>query len=103
MEIPLSQVSSRMPFEGSEYWSWPERGSQESKVGCPGRTSSHVRPLTSEGHNFFVRTPFWVFLDSMETPLSQDSIRMPLEGIGFWIWTERGSRASKVGCLGRTA
>ena len=29
--------------------------------------------LTSDEHNFFVRTPFEVFLDSMESPLSQES------------------------------
>ena len=28
--------------------------------------ASHVIPLTSDGHNFFVQTPFRVFLDSME-------------------------------------
>ena len=39
-----------------------------------------VRPPTSEGHNSFVRTPFWVFLYSMESPLSQESIHMPDEG-----------------------
>ena len=25
----------------------------------------HGKPPTSDGHNFFVRTPFWMFLDSM--------------------------------------
>ena len=30
----------------------------------------YVRPLTLEGHNSSVRTPIWVFLDSMESPLS---------------------------------
>ena len=39
----------------------------------------HVRPPTLDGHNFFVRTPFQVFLDYMEIPLSQDSIHMTLE------------------------
>ena len=33
-----------------------------------------VRPPTSEGHNSFVRTPIRVFFDSMERPLSQESI-----------------------------
>ena len=42
----------------------------------------HVRPPTSDGHNFLVRTSFWVFLDSMEIPLSQDSICMPLDNSG---------------------
>ena len=39
-----------------------------------------VRPPTSEGHNSFVRTPFRVFLYSMESPLSQESIHMSKEG-----------------------
>ena len=36
-------------------------------------------PLTSDDHNFFVRTPFEVFLDSMESPLSQESRFMSVE------------------------
>ena len=40
----------------------------------------YVSPPTSEGHNFFFRTPFRVFLDSMESPLSKDSINMLVEG-----------------------
>ena len=51
-----------------------------------------MRPSTSEGHNFFVRTPFQVFLDSMESPLSQDSSHMPVEGNGYWSWPKRGGR-----------
>ena len=31
---------------------------------------------TSDGHNFFIRSPFWVFLDSMEIPLSLESIHI---------------------------
>ena len=41
----------------------------------------YVRPPTSEGHNSSVRTPIWVFLDSMESPLSQESIHIPEENI----------------------
>ena len=47
--------------------------------------SHHVRkffnfvPLTSDDHNFFIRTPFEVFLDSMESPLSQESRFIPVE------------------------
>ena len=37
-------------------------------------------PPISDGYNFFVRTPFWVFLDFMESPLSQEFIHMPMEG-----------------------
>ena len=42
----------------------------------------HVWPPTSDDYNFFVQTPFRVFLDSMESPLSQDYIHMPLEDSG---------------------
>ena len=46
------------------------------------RTSAKIFqfvPLTSDDHNFFVQTPFEVFLDSMESPLSQESRFMPVE------------------------
>ena len=36
-------------------------------------------PPTSDGHNFFVITPFRVFFESMESPLSQDSSHVPVE------------------------
>ena len=41
----------------------------------------YIRLPTSEGHNSLVRTSIWVFLDSMEIPLSQESIDMPEENI----------------------
>ena len=53
----------------------------------PGQVSSsssgfeYVCPPTSEGHKSFVRTPIWVFLDSMESPWSQKSIYFPEEDI----------------------
>ena len=37
----------------------------------------YARPPTSKGHIFFVRTPIWVFLDSMERSLSQEYINRP--------------------------
>ena len=40
------------------------------------RVTIHGKPPTSDGHNFFVRTPFQVFLDSMEIPLSLESIHI---------------------------
>ena len=43
---------------------------------------SHVRPPTLDDHNFFIRTPFWVFLDSMEIPFSQYFIHVPVEDSG---------------------
>ena len=45
----------------------------------------HVKPPTSDGHNFFVRTPFWMFLDSMESYLSLESIHIYLDNIGTHI------------------
>ena len=35
-----------------------------------------VMPSTSDDHNFLVRAAFWVFLDSMESPLSLESIHI---------------------------
>ena len=35
-----------------------------------------ARPLTSDGHNFLVQDLFWVFLNSMEIPLSIESIHI---------------------------
>ena len=34
-------------------------------------------------HNFFVRTPFWVLLDSIESPLSLESNHMLFNGIRY--------------------
>ena len=45
----------------------------------------HGKPPTSDGHNFFVRTPFRMFLDSMEIPLSLESIHIYLDEIGTHI------------------
>ena len=39
------------------------------------------KPPTSNDHNFFIQTLFQVFLDSMESPLSQDSNNIPVEDI----------------------
>ena len=45
----------------------------------------HGKPPTSDGHNFFVRTPFWMFLDSMEINLSLKSIHIYIDNIGTHI------------------
>ena len=79
MEIQLSQKSIHIPVEDSRCQAkldqvrsaWPI---QVNSAGC-----EYMRPPTSEGHNFFVRTPFRVFLDSMESPLSKESINIPVE------------------------
>ena len=36
----------------------------------------HMRPPTSDGHKFIVRTLILVFLNSMESPLSLESINI---------------------------
>ena len=36
----------------------------------------NTRPPTLDDHNFLVRAPFQVFLDSMESPLSIESIHI---------------------------
>ena len=46
------------------------------------RQFSSAGPPISEGNNFFVRTLIRVFLDSMESPLSQDIIHVPVGDSG---------------------
>ena len=46
------------------------------------RVTVHGKPPTSDGHNFFIRTPFQMFLDSMESPLSLQSIHIYIDEIG---------------------
>ena len=93
MESPLSQDSIHILVEGSRYWIWPKKGYRAGRVGLP----SHVLPPTLEGHNFFVRNLIWVFMDSIEIPLSQNFICMPVEGSGYWRWPKRGDRSGRVG------
>ena len=40
-----------------------------------------ARPPTSDDHNFLVRALFWVFFDSMEIPLSVESIHIYFDKI----------------------
>ena len=82
MESPLSQISSRTPLEGIGCLSRPEMDVRASKVGCPSEIVQSCVTPNSEGHNSLVRIPILVFLDFMESPLSQLSSRTPLEGIG---------------------
>ena len=64
-----------MPVEGNGCWGWSVRG---GRVGM----DTHVRPPTSEGHKFFVQTPFQVFLNSMERPFCQDCIHVMWRALG---------------------
>ena len=58
------------PFGGQ----WLSGRAQAGRLNSAGQFfsagSDYVWPQTSVGHNFFVRTPFRVFLDSMERSLS---------------------------------
>ena len=45
----------------------------------------HRKSSTSDGHNFFIRTPFQMLLDSIEIPLSLESINIYLDEIGTHI------------------
>ena len=40
----------------------------------------HTRPLTSDDHNFLIRAPFGVFLDSMEISWSLESDHILFNG-----------------------
>ena len=60
-----------MYFQGC----WPVRAGRL-------RLSVHAWPPTSNDHNFFIRTLFWVFLDSMEIPLSQYFIHILWRTVG---------------------
>ena len=62
----LGTISGRKGVIGKD------RSGKASRV----RLVIRVRPPTSEVHNFFVRTPIRVFLDSMKIPLSQESIHI---------------------------
>ena len=83
MENPLSQEYIYMHVDGN----WCLQPCLKLvfvpsvQMGHSGHIFYYVPP-TLDDHIFRVRTPFWVFLDSMEIPLSQDSFHMPVEGSG---------------------
>ena len=52
-----------------------------AQIGHNGHISD-CGPPTSNDHIFRVQTPFRVFLDTMECPLSQDYFHVPVEGSG---------------------
>ena len=79
MESPLSQESIYILEEVSRCQTEVLDQAQPGQVRSASSGFDYVRPPTLEGHNFFIRTRFWVFLDSMEIPLSQESINMSLE------------------------
>ena len=82
MEIPLSQEYINMSQEDSRGQTEVLDQARPGKVSSSSSGFAYARPPTSEGHNSFFRTPFWVFLDSMEIPSSQDSIHVPVGNIG---------------------
>ena len=85
MESPLSQDSSHMFVETLGEHNLLKfmffQGYWLARAGWL-RLAIHVWPSTSDGHNFFVRTSFQVFLDFMENLLSRDSSHMPMEDSG---------------------
>ena len=85
MEIPLSLEFIHIYLDDVGI---PIRSRNHEKiVGLIGfsRVPVHGKPLTSDGHNFFVRTPLQMFLDFMEIPLSLESIHIYLDEIGTHI------------------
>ena len=47
--------------------------------------SLFIGSLQSDGHNFFIRTPFRMLLGFMESPFSLESIHIYLDKIGTHI------------------
>ena len=80
----MSQEPRNMPVEGNWY---PQHFL--NLVFVPSVQVGHrghflfCLPPTSDDHIFRVRTPFGVFLNFMEIPLSQNYFHVPVEGIGF--------------------
>ena len=84
MEIPLSQEYIHIPEENIRCLTKVIYELVTSgQLVNPGQLVrfAYVWPPTLEGHISFVRTPIRVFLDSMESPLSQEYIDMPKENI----------------------
>ena len=83
MEISLSQEPRHMNMEGNLY---PQPCLKlvfvpSVQVGHRGHFLFCLPP-TSDYHSFCVQTPFGVFLGSIESPLSQDSLYVLVEGSG---------------------
>ena len=74
-----------MPGRGIHAVAWLGTPSGTLWRGIPRYSVSlhNVNPPTSNTHNFFVRTPFWVFLDSMESSLSPSVLIASLKSIGI--------------------
>ena len=84
MESPLSQEYIHMPEENIRCLTQViDELVTSGQLVNPGQLVrfAYVWPPTSEGHISFVRTLIWVFLDSMERPLSQEYIHIPKENI----------------------
>ena len=71
-------ASSDTPGHGSHVVTWLGSSSGTLYHGSPlySVAPAQCNPPTSDDHNFFVRTPFWVLLDSIESPLSLKSIHI---------------------------
>ena len=81
MESPFSQEYTHMSEEDNRCQTEVLDRAFPAQVSSSSSRFDYVCPLTSEGHNSFIRTPIWVFLDSMEIPLSQEYNHIPEEDI----------------------
>ena len=81
MESPLSKEYIHMIDEDIRFQTEVLYQARPGEVSSASSGFDYVCPPTSEGHNFFVRTMIRVFLDFMESPLSQEYIHMPKDDI----------------------
>ena len=97
MESPLSLESTHIYLDNIETHI-RFRNHKNSKPCWLLIATVHGKPLISEGHNFFVRTPFWMFLDYMEIPLSLESIHLYLDNIGTHIRSRNHENSKPCWC-----
>ena len=80
--LPGERVVSRMSLgrKNSMYESFKGASGRQFR-GFHAAAQLHccARPPTSDNRNFLVRALFWVFLDSMESPLSLESIHIYID------------------------
>ena len=77
IEIPLSLEFIHIYLDNIEIHI-RSKNHEKNTIGPVGsaQVTIHGKPPTSDGHNFFVRTPFRMFVDSMERPFSIEFIHI---------------------------